>query len=121
MIMAGKWMVFDGALNDDGTSASSSPIWMIGILDSKVGDLKMAFIRKVSLGDEHDVYVAQRKECFQFLCVLMEAVGIPERKLKECSHYLSLVRTLVRRLSVVPICSKRLFIRALRSKILLNC
>jgi hypothetical protein len=29
MIMTGKWMVFDGAFNDDGASASSSPIWMI--------------------------------------------------------------------------------------------
>jgi hypothetical protein len=121
MIMAGKWMVFDGAFNDDGASASSSPIWMIGMVYSIVGDSKRAFVRKVSLGDEHDVYVAQRKECFQFFCVLVEAVGVPERKLKECSHYLSLVRTEVRRLSMVPICSKRIFIRALRSEISFNC
>jgi hypothetical protein len=33
MIMAGKWMVFDGAFNDDGNSASSSPIWIIGMVD----------------------------------------------------------------------------------------
>jgi hypothetical protein len=79
----------------------------------------MAFVRKVSLEKEHDVYVAQRKEGFQF-CVLMKAVGIPERKLKECSHYLSLVRTVVRFI-VAPICSKRLFIRVLRSKISMNC
>jgi hypothetical protein len=59
MIMAGKWMVFDGAFNDDGASASSSPILMIGMLDSIVGDSKIAFVRKVSLGNEHDVYVAQ--------------------------------------------------------------
>jgi hypothetical protein len=31
MIMAGKWMVFDEAFNEDGASASSSPIWMIGM------------------------------------------------------------------------------------------
>jgi hypothetical protein len=51
----------------------------------------------------------------------MKAAGIPERKLKECSHYLSLVRTVVRRLIMVPISSKRLFIRVLRSDISLNC
>jgi hypothetical protein len=121
MIMAGKWMVFDGAFNDDGASAPSSPIWMIGMVDSIVGDSKMAFVRKASLGNEHDVYVAQRKEGFQFFCMLMKAVGVPERKLKECSHYLSLVRTVVRRFMMVPICSKRLFIRVLRSEISLNC
>jgi hypothetical protein len=92
MIMAGKWMVFD-----DDASASSSSIWMIGMVDSVVGDSKMASVRKVSLRNEHDVYVAQRKEGFQFFCVLMKAVGVPEHKLKECRHYLSLVRTVVRR------------------------
>jgi hypothetical protein len=32
MIMAGKWMVFDGAFSDGGDSASSSPIWIIGMI-----------------------------------------------------------------------------------------
>jgi hypothetical protein len=105
MIMAGKWMVFDGAFNDDGASTSSSPIWMIGMVDSIVGDSKMAFVHKVSLGNEHGVYVAHRKKCFQLFCVLMKAVGVPERKLKECNHYLSLVRTVVGRFIMVPICS----------------
>jgi hypothetical protein len=114
-------MVFDGAFNDDGASTSSSPIWMIGIVDSIVGDSKIAFIRKVSLGNEHDVYVAHRKKRFQLFCVLMKAVGVPERKLKESSHYVSLVRTVVRRFIMVPICSKRLVIRVLRSEIPLNC
>jgi hypothetical protein len=118
--MAGQWMVFDRAFNNDGASASSSPIWMTGMVDSIVGDSKMAFVYKVSLGNEHDVYVAQRKKCFQFFCVL-KAVGVPERKLKKCSHYMSLVRTVVRRFIMVPICSKRLFIRLLRSEISLNC
>jgi hypothetical protein len=40
MIMAAKWMVYDGAFNDDGASATSSPIWMIGMVDSKAGDSK---------------------------------------------------------------------------------
>jgi hypothetical protein len=75
----------------------------------------------MSLGNEHDVYGGQRKEGFQFFCVLMKAVGVPERKLKECSPYLSLVRTVVRRFIMVPICSKRLFLRFLRSEISLNC
>jgi hypothetical protein len=75
----------------------------------------------LSLGNEHDVYVAQRKEGLQFLYVLVKAVGVPERKLKECSHYLSLVRTVVRRFIMVVICSKRLFIRVLRSEISMNC
>jgi hypothetical protein len=41
--MAGKWMVSDGTFNDDGASTSSSPIWVIGVVDSIVGDSKMAF------------------------------------------------------------------------------
>jgi hypothetical protein len=104
MIMAGKWMVFDGAFNDDGASASSSTIWMIGMVDSIVGNSKIAFVRKVSLGNEHDIYVAYRNKCFQLFCVLMKAVGVPKRKLKECSHYLSLVRTVMRRFIMVLIC-----------------
>jgi hypothetical protein len=75
----------------------------------------------VSLGDEHDVYVAHRKECFHYFCVLMKAFGVPERKLKECSHYLSFARAVVRRLSMVSICSKRLFMRVLWSEISLKC
>jgi hypothetical protein len=64
-------MVFDGAFNNDGASSSSSSIWMVGVVDSIVGYTKMAFIRKVRLGDEHDVYVAQRKKCFQFFCLVV--------------------------------------------------
>jgi hypothetical protein len=63
--------MFDGAFNNDGASASSSPSWMVGLLDCIVGESKIAFVRKVRLGDEHDVYVAQRKKCFQLLCVLI--------------------------------------------------
>jgi hypothetical protein len=65
-----KWMVFHGAFNADGASASSSPIWMVGVVDSIVGDLNVAFVGKVCLRDEHDVNVAQGKKCFQFLCVV---------------------------------------------------
>jgi hypothetical protein len=71
MIMVVKLMVFDGAFNDDGSSASSSPIDMVGVVDSMVGDSKMAFVRKVSLENEHDVYVAERKEGFLLFCVFM--------------------------------------------------
>jgi hypothetical protein len=56
------------------------------------------FVRKVSLGDEHDVYVAQRKEGFRFFCVLMKAVGVPERKLKECTHKGFEVRDIIEKL-----------------------
>jgi hypothetical protein len=114
-------MVFDGAFNDDGASASSSPIWMIGMVDSIVGDSKIAFARKVSLGNEHDVYVAHRKKCFQLLFVLMKAVGVPESKLKESSYYESFVRTVVSTFIMFFICSKRLVIRVLRSGISFNC
>jgi hypothetical protein len=114
-------MVFDGAFNDDGASALSSPIWMIGMVDSIVGDSKIAFVRKVSLGNGHYVYVAYRKKCFQLFCVLMKAVGVPEHKRMESSHYVSFVRTVVRRFIIDPICSKRLVIRVLRSGIPLNC
>jgi hypothetical protein len=114
--MAVKLMV-----NDDGTSASSSPSWMVGVVDSIVGDLKMAFVRKVRLGDEHDVYVVQRKTCFQFFYMVVYAIGVPECTLKKCSHYLNFVWIVVRRFIMVPICLKRLFITALRSEILLDC
>jgi hypothetical protein len=53
---------------------------MIGMVDSIVGDSKISFVRKVSLGNEHDVYVVHRKKCFELFCVLMNAVGVPERK-----------------------------------------
>jgi hypothetical protein len=68
--MAVKRMVF-GAFNDDGASASSSPIWMVGVVDSIVGYSNVAFVGKVCLGDEHDVSVAQGKKCFQFFCVVV--------------------------------------------------
>jgi hypothetical protein len=42
--------------------------------------------------------------------MLCQAVGIPEGELQEFSNYLSLVSTVVRRFSIVPISSKRLFI-----------
>jgi hypothetical protein len=63
--------MFEGAFNNDGASASSSPSWMVGVLDCIVGESKIAFVRKVRLGDEHDVYVAERKKCFQLLCMLI--------------------------------------------------
>jgi hypothetical protein len=94
---------------------------MIGMLDSIVGDSKIAFVLKWSLGNEHDVYVVHRKKCFQLFCVLMKAVGVPERKLKESSHYESFVTTVVRKFIMFFICSKRLVIRVLRSGIPLNC
>jgi hypothetical protein len=81
----------------------------------------MAFVRKVSPGNEHDVYVTHRKKCFQLFCLLMEAVGVPDHKLKESSHYFSLLCTLVMRFIMVPFCSKRLVERVLRSEIRLNC
>jgi hypothetical protein len=34
-----------------------SPSWMVGVIDCIVGELKIAFVREVRLGDEHDVYV----------------------------------------------------------------
>jgi hypothetical protein len=69
--MAVKWMVFDGAFNDDGASASSSPSWMVGVVDSIVGYSNVAFVGKICLEDEHDVNVAQGKKCFQFFCVVV--------------------------------------------------
>jgi hypothetical protein len=51
----------------------------------------------------------------------MKAVGVPERKLKESSHYVSFAKTVERRFIMVPICSKRIVIRVLRSGIPLNC
>jgi hypothetical protein len=108
MIMTGKWMVFDGAFNDDGASDSSNIIWIIGMVDSIVGDSKIDVVLKESLGNEHDAYVAHRKKCFQLFCVLMKGVGVPERKLKESSHYVIFVRTVVSSFITFPICSKRL-------------
>jgi hypothetical protein len=42
--------------------------------------------------------------------VLYEAAGVPDGKLKEFSHYVSLTRTAVRRFSIDPIWSQRPFI-----------
>jgi hypothetical protein len=53
-----KLMMFDGAFNDDGTSASSSPSWMAGVIDCIVGQSKIAFVSEVRLRDEHDMYVS---------------------------------------------------------------
>jgi hypothetical protein len=47
--------------------------------------------------------------------VLYEAVGIPDGKLKEFSHYVSFARTVVRRFSIDPSWSKRPFIIVLSS------
>jgi hypothetical protein len=66
-----KVMMFEEAFNNDGGSASGSPSRMVGVLDCIFGESKIAFVRKVRLGVEHDVYVAQRKKCFQLLCVLI--------------------------------------------------
>jgi hypothetical protein len=44
-------------------SASSSPIWMVGMVDSIVGDSNVALVGKLCLGDEHNVNVAQGKKC----------------------------------------------------------
>jgi hypothetical protein len=56
--MVVKLMMFDGAFNDDGASASSSPTWMVGMIYCIVGESKIAYVRKVRLRDEHDVYVS---------------------------------------------------------------
>jgi hypothetical protein len=50
-----KLMIFDGAFNNDGASTSSSPSWMVGVIDCIVGESKIAFVREVCLRDEHDV------------------------------------------------------------------
>jgi hypothetical protein len=43
---------------------------MVGVIDCIVEESEIAFVRELRLRDEHDVYVSQRKKCFQF-CVLM--------------------------------------------------
>jgi hypothetical protein len=53
-----KLMMFDGAFNDAGASTSSSPSWMVGVIDSIVGESEIAFVREVRLRDEQDVYVS---------------------------------------------------------------
>jgi hypothetical protein len=53
---------------------------LVGVVDSIAGDsTHFTIVREVGLGDEHDVYVAQRKQYFQF-CVVVWAVGVPECK-----------------------------------------
>jgi hypothetical protein len=53
-----KLMMFDGAFNDDGASAFSSPSWMVGVIDRIVGESKISFVHEVHLRYEHDVYVS---------------------------------------------------------------
>jgi hypothetical protein len=68
--MAVKLMMFDGTFNDDGASASSSPSWLVEVIDCIVGESEVAFVREVRLRDEHDVYVSYGKKFSQFFCVL---------------------------------------------------
>jgi hypothetical protein len=53
-----KLMMFDGAFNDDGASASSSPSWMVGVIGCIAGESKIACVREVRLRDEHDIHVS---------------------------------------------------------------
>jgi hypothetical protein len=55
------------------------------------------------------------EEDFEFISVLYEAVGIPDNKLQEFSHNVSLARTVVRKFSIDPSWSKRPFIIVFRS------
>jgi hypothetical protein len=56
--MVVKLMMFDAAFNDDGATAYSSPSWMVAVIDCRVGESEIAFVREVRLRDEHDVYVS---------------------------------------------------------------
>jgi hypothetical protein len=69
MSMAVKWMVFDRVFNEDGVSASSSPIWMVGVVDSIVGYSNVAFVGKVYVGDEYDINVAQGNKCLEYIWI----------------------------------------------------
>jgi hypothetical protein len=42
------------------------------------------------------------EEHFEFISMLYEAVGVPDGKLQEFSHNVSLARTVVRRFSIDP-------------------
>jgi hypothetical protein len=67
--MVVKLMMFDGAFNDDGASASSSPSWMVGVIDCIVGESKIALVREVRLKDEHDVMFRRERNVFSsFAC-----------------------------------------------------
>jgi hypothetical protein len=46
------------------------------------------------------------EEHFEFISVLYEAVGVPEGKLQEFSHSMSLTRIVVMRFSIDPSWSK---------------
>jgi hypothetical protein len=63
--------MFDGMFNNNGTASSGGSDGMICMVDVIVGQSEIAFVREVRLCDEHDVDVAQVKECFQFLSVLV--------------------------------------------------
>jgi hypothetical protein len=39
-----KVMMFDGTFNNYDASASSSPSWMVGVIDCIVGESKIAFV-----------------------------------------------------------------------------
>jgi hypothetical protein len=56
-----------------------------------------------------------REEHFELFFMLCGAVSIPNGELQEFSHYFSLPRTVVRRLSIVSSCSKRPFIMSFNS------
>jgi hypothetical protein len=58
---------------------------------------------------------------FRSFRMLWQATGIPYGKLQEFSYYVSLVSTVLRRFSIVPICSNKLFIMFCKSSISLVC
>jgi hypothetical protein len=55
------------------------------------------------------------EEHFEFVSVLYEVIGVPDGKLQEFGHYVSLARTVVRRFSIDPSWSKKPFIIFLSS------
>jgi hypothetical protein len=55
------------------------------------------------------------EERFEFIPVLYEAIGVPDGKLQEFGHYVSLARMVVRRFSIDHSWSKRPFIIVLSS------
>jgi hypothetical protein len=73
---------------------------MVSVIECVLGNVAVALLGEVCLRDKHDIYVMGVEEHFEFMSVLYEAVGFPDGKLQEFSHY---VRRLQGGLALIPV------------------
>jgi hypothetical protein len=74
-------MVLNGVFYYDGSTASGSSCRVVCVVDCIVGKFEIAFLGKVGLRKEHDIYVADGKKRLQLVSMMCGTVGIPQGEL----------------------------------------